>query len=143
MIRSFRGIIVIFLGIQSLSYTPRLCIRGTVPRLNISIESAPVTGFPELMATSHMDCRGPQGMKRGVTELAEYLPDALRFADISEESRKALMPGAKKVTDKLNAMRSALADWEPRKANALSNELEDALTELEKQAPEDLLERKK
>ena len=82
-------------------------------------------------------------MKRGVTELAEYLPDALRFADISEESRKALMPGAKKVTDRLNSVCSALADWEPRKANALSNELEDALTELEKQAPEDLLERKK
>ena len=47
------------------------------------------------------------------------------------------------MTDKLNAMRSALADWEPRKANALSNELEDALTELEKQAPEDFLERQK
>ena len=104
-------------------------------------EDEVVAAWPRLSALvwSELDRWGPQGMKRGVTELAEYLPDALRFADISEESRKALMPGAKKVTDKLDEMRSALADWEPRKANALSNELEDALTELEKQAPEEFL----
>ena len=53
------------------------------------------------------------------------------------------MAGAKKVEEKLNAMRAALADWEPRRANTLSNELEEALSELEKEAPEDLLERKK
>ena len=81
-------------------------------------------------------------MKRGVTELAEYLPDALRFADIDDETRKLLAPGAKKVEEKLDAMRSALADWEPRRANTLSNELEDALTALEKEAPGDFLERR-
>ncbi|WP_294489199.1 hypothetical protein [uncultured Mailhella sp.] len=104
-------------------------------------EDEVVAAWPRLSALvwSELDRWGPAGMKRGVTELAEYLPDALRFADISEESRKTLMPGAKKVTDKLNEMRSALADWDPRKANALSDELEDALTELEKQAPEDFL----
>ena len=104
-------------------------------------EDEVVAAWPRLSALvwSELDRWGPAGMKRGVTELAEYLPDALRFADISEESRKTLMPGAKKVTDKLNEMRSALADWDPRKANALSDELEDAITELEKQAPEDFL----
>ena len=39
-------------------------------------------------------------------------------------------------------MRSALADWDPRRANALSNDLEDALTELEALAPADFLERR-
>ena len=108
-------------------------------------EDEVTAAWPKLSALvwSELDRWGPSGMKRGVTELAEYLPDSLRFADIPEEARKLLMPGAKKVEEKLNAMRSALADWEPRKANTLSNELEDVLTELEKQAPEDLLERKK
>lgn len=108
-------------------------------------EDEVTAAWPKLSALvwSELDRWGPSGMKRGVTELAEYLPDSLRFADIPEETKKLLMPGAKKVEEKLNAMRSALADWEPRRANTLSNELEDALTELEKQAPEDLLERKK
>ena len=108
-------------------------------------EDEVTAAWPKLSALvwSELDRWGPSGMKRGVTELAEYLPDSLRFADIAEETRKLLMPGAKKVEEKLNAMRAALADWEPRRANILSNELEEALTELEKEAPEDLLERKK
>ena len=61
-------------------------------------EDEVVAAWPRLSALvwSELDRWGPQGMKRGVTELAEYLPDALRFADISEESRKALMPGRRR-----------------------------------------------
>lgn len=107
-------------------------------------EDEVTAAWPKLTALvwSELYCWGPSGMKRGVTELAEYLPDALRFADIDDETRKLLAPGAKKVEEKLDAMRSALADWEPRRANTLSNELEDALTALEKEAPGDFLERR-
>ena len=107
-------------------------------------EDEVTAAWPKLTALvwSELDRWGPSGMKRGVTELAEYLPDALRFADLDDETRKLLAPGAKKVEEKLDAMRSALADWEPRRANTLSNELEDALTALEKEAPGDFLERR-
>lgn len=107
-------------------------------------EDEVTAAWPKLTALvwSELDRWGPSGMKRGVTELAEYLPDALRFADIDDETRKLLAPGAKKVEEKLDAMRSALADWEPRRANTLSNELEDALTALDKEAPGDFLERR-
>ena len=107
-------------------------------------EDEVTAAWPKLTALvwSELDRWGPSGMKRGVTELAEYLPDALRFADIDDETRKLLAPGAKKVEEKLDAMRSALADWEPRRANTLSNELEDALTALEKEAPGDFLKRR-
>lgn len=107
-------------------------------------EDEVTAAWPKLTALvwSELDRWGPSGMKRGVTELAEYLPDALRFADIDDETRKLLAPGAKKVEEKLDAMRSALADWEPRRANTLSNELEDALTALEKESPGDFLERR-
>lgn len=107
-------------------------------------EDEVTAAWPKLTALvwSELDRWGPSGMKRGVTELAEYLPDFLRFADIDDETRKLLAPGAKKVEEKLDAMRSALADWEPRRANTLSNELEDALTALEKEAPGDFLERR-
>ena len=106
-------------------------------------EDEVTAAWPKLTALvwSELDRWGPSGMKRGVTELAEYLPDALRFADIDDETRKRLLPGAKKVEEKLGEMRSALADWDPRRANTLSNELEDALTALEKEAPGDFLER--
>ena len=107
-------------------------------------EDEVTAAWPRLSALvwSELDRWGPSGMKRGVTELAEYLSDSLRFADIPEDTRRLLMPGARKVADTLDAMRAALADWEPRRANSLSNELEDALTTLEKQAPADFLERK-
>ena len=107
-------------------------------------EDEVTAAWPKLTALvwSELDRWGPSGMKRGVTELAEYLPDSLRFADIDDETRKLLAPGAKKVEEKLDAMRSALANWEPRRANTLSNELEDALTALEKEAPGDFLERR-
>ncbi len=103
-------------------------------------EDEVTASWPKLssLVWSELDRWGPAGMRRGVTELAEYLPDALRFADIPETTRKLLMPGAQKVADKLSEMRSALADWEPRRANVLSNELEDLLTGLEKEAPDDL-----
>ena len=107
-------------------------------------EDEVLQAWPKLCALvwGELDRFGPVGMKHGVTELAEYLPDALRFADMDKETRAQLTPGVQKAADTLAAMRSALAAWDPRRANTLSDELEDALTELEKLAPEDLIRKK-
>lgn len=73
------------------------------------------------------------GMKRGVLELAEYAADAIRFSDMPEARKKRLAPWAEAVTTLLREMREALANWNPRAANALSEKLEDALSDLERQ----------
>ena len=107
-------------------------------------EDEVVQAWPKLCALvwSQLDKWGPANMKRGVTELAGYLPDALRFSDVPDTQKKALRPGVEKVASTLGAMRAALADWDPRRANALSDALEEALFELEKEAPRELLELK-
>lgn len=107
-------------------------------------EDEVVEAWPRLCALvwSQLDKWGPANMKRGVTELAGYLLDALRFSDLPEDVKKALRPGAEKVAAILEDMRSALADWDPRRANQLSDALEDALFALEKEAPRELLELK-
>ena len=107
-------------------------------------EEEVLQAWPRLCALvwSQLDQWGPAGMKRGVTELAGYLPDALRFSDLPDDVKKFLFPGAKKAAGILDDMRKALADWDPRKANALSDALEEALSELEKEAPRELLELK-
>ena len=106
-------------------------------------EDEVTAAWPKLtsLVWNELDRWSPSGMRRGVTELAEYLPDALRFADIPQDVRTLLAPGAERVAAILADMRSALADWDPRRANALSNTLEDSLSELEKQAPDSLLDR--
>ena len=107
-------------------------------------EEEVLQAWPKLCALvwSQLDQWGPAGMKRGVTELAGYLPDALRFSDLPDDVKKLLFPGVKKVAGILDDMRKALADWDPRKANTLSDALEEALSELEKDAPYELLELK-
>ena len=107
-------------------------------------EEEVLQAWPKLctLVWSELDRWGPANMKRGVTELAGYLPDALRFADIPEAVKKSLRPGVQKVADVLEEMRLALADWDPRKANKLSDQLEEALFQLEKEAPNEFLELK-
>ena len=107
-------------------------------------EDEVVQAWPKLCALvwSQLDKWGPANMKRGVTELAGYLADALRFSDVPDTQKKALRPGVEKVASTLEAMRAALADWDPRRANQLSDALEEALFELEKEAPQEFLELK-
>ena len=107
-------------------------------------EDEVLQAWPKLCAFvwSQLDQWGPAGMKRGVTELAGYLPDALRFSELPDDVKRALLPGVKNVAAILEDMRKALADWDPRKANTLSDALEEALSELEKDAPYELLELK-
>jgi len=113
---------------------------GKVLQIRVSAwtydEDEVVQTWPSLCALvwPQLDQWGPVGLKRGVTELAGFLTDALRFSDLPEDVKKALQPGAAKVAAVLEEMRQALADWDPRRANILSNVLEDALSELEKEA---------
>ena len=103
-------------------------------------EDEVVQAWPRLCALvwPQLDQWGPAGMKRGVTELAGYL----LFSDVPEAQKKALRPGAEKVAAILADMRAALADWDPRRANQLSDALEEALFELEREAPQEFLEMK-
>ena len=78
-----------------------------------------------------LDRWGQPGMRRGVTELAEYLPDSLRFGSLLSPCREQALAAAEGVTTALEAMRSALANWDPREANRQSDLLEEALDRAE------------
>lgn len=69
--------------------------------------------------------------KRGVLEMVRALDDGLKFMDWSEQRRNALGPGIKKAVDIKHRIEVALADWDPRTANRLSDELEAVLDTLE------------
>ncbi|OBQ51565.1 hypothetical protein [Halodesulfovibrio spirochaetisodalis] len=73
--------------------------------------------------------------KTGVIEMIETLVDACRFADWSDE----LKDYAKKPLDVLfvlcKELEAALSEWNPQKANQLTDKIEDALSDLEKDLP--------
>lgn len=68
----------------------------------------------------------------GVLEMVRALADGLDFAKWPDARKKALGPGIRKAADISADLEKALADWEPRKANELSDKLEDALDALER-----------
>lgn len=68
----------------------------------------------------------------GVLEMVRALSEGLEFEDWSEARKQAMGPGIRKAEQIRVDLEKALADWEPRKANELSNRLEDALDELER-----------
>lgn len=73
----------------------------------------------------------------GVLELITALEDKFRFGDWPKELKEKLQPGLEKVLTIKRDLENALADWNPGKANALSNELEDALDSLEDLCPDE------
>lgn len=74
--------------------------------------------------------------KRGVLELVDALVDKFRFGDMDKELKAKLEPGLEKAAAIKGELEDALSDWNPGKANSLSNDLEDALDRLEDVAPE-------
>ncbi len=70
--------------------------------------------------------------KMGVVEMVYRLGDGLKFMDWSQERRDALGQDIKKAVATVQELEEALADWDARKANALSDTLEDILDSLEK-----------
>ena len=63
-------------------------------------EEEVLQAWPKLCALvwSQLDQWGPAGMKRGVTELAGYLPDALRYF-LRGRARAARKPGGARGDD--------------------------------------------
>ncbi|MCR4666590.1 MAG: hypothetical protein K5657_04765 [Desulfovibrio sp.] len=70
--------------------------------------------------------------KHGVLEMVKALSEGLTFMDWSEERKGALSGGIRKADTVRKNLETALADWQPKKANELSVELEAILDELEK-----------
>ena len=70
--------------------------------------------------------------KHGVLEMVRALHEGLQFLPWSEARRKAMGPGIEEAARLRQALENALADWQPREANILSDKLEDVLDTLEK-----------
>lgn len=70
--------------------------------------------------------------KHGVLEMVRALSEGLEFMKWSERRKEVMGPGIRETARIRNDLVRALADWEPRKANDLSNQLEDALDALER-----------
>ena len=69
--------------------------------------------------------------KRGVLEMVTALDDGLRFMNWSAALKDSLAPGLDRVVAIKDQLEGALADWDPRKSDKLSNALEDALDAVE------------
>lgn len=70
--------------------------------------------------------------KHGVLEMVRALDQGLQFLPWSEARRKALGPGILEAARIKEDIEAALADWQPRDANKLSDKLEDVLDQLER-----------
>lgn len=68
----------------------------------------------------------------GVLELVRALGEGLRFGKWPADRKEALAPGITKAVAIKDELEKALSDWDPRRANELSNELEDTLDKLER-----------
>ena len=70
--------------------------------------------------------------KHGVMDMVKALHDGLQFMDWPGERRQALAEGIRKAAALKADMEKALADWDPRTANRLSDALEEQLDILER-----------
>ncbi len=70
-------------------------------------------------------------VKRGVLEMTYALGDGLEFLPWSEARRAAIGDGIIKAVETARLLEDSIAAWDPRKANALSDALEDILDTLE------------
>ena len=71
---------------------------------------------------------------RGVLELVTHLADRLEIGLLPEEALRELADGIKKAAAARDRLEAELGEWNARAANALTDEIEDALDELESQA---------
>jgi hypothetical protein len=74
------------------------------------------------------------GSSYGVLELCRTLAEKQRLGMLPQEADGALGEGAKRLDSLVERLGSALGDWKATEANRLSDDLEDALSELEKEA---------
>lgn len=69
---------------------------------------------------------------RGVLEMVRALGEGLRFESWSDARKEAMGPGIHEAYELRDKLEKALSDWDPKLANELSNQLEDALDRLER-----------
>ncbi len=69
--------------------------------------------------------------KQGVLEMVQCLGDGLQFMPWQAERKEKLGPNIIKAVETMRNLENALANWEPRKAHELSEQLEDILNSLE------------
>lgn len=70
--------------------------------------------------------------KRGLMEMVRALADGLEFMKWSEARKDVMGPGIREAAKIRGQIEEALSDWDPRRANELSNELEKTLDNLER-----------
>ncbi len=104
----------------------------------LQIRVSAVTWAPDLMEKlwpqlTALALTVPSGeSKLGVMEMVYRLGDGLKFMDWSAERRAALGEGITQAVKQAKELEAALGDWDPRKANTLSDSIEDILDGLEK-----------
>ncbi|MEW5771936.1 MAG: hypothetical protein AB1916_00280 [Thermodesulfobacteriota bacterium] len=96
--------------------------------------------WPGLCALAWPPDEMPRGdMRRdgtvGVLELVGVLGDEVRYGKMDPAARKALEPLLEGVETLGSRLDAALGDWKPAEANALSDQLEEALDRLEQSLP--------
>lgn len=69
--------------------------------------------------------------RRGVLEMVRALDEGLKFMDWPKERCAYLRAGVERAVAYKAQLEAALADWDPREANRLSDALEDELDKLE------------
>ncbi len=69
--------------------------------------------------------------KHGVLEMVQCLGDGLQFMPWTTDRKEKLGPNIIKAVDIMRKLEHALANWNPREAHTLSEELEDILNTLE------------
>ncbi len=69
--------------------------------------------------------------KHGVMDMVKALGDGLQFMDWTPERKNALAEGIQNAVALKKSIETALADWDPRTANRLSDDLEEQLDALE------------
>lgn len=73
--------------------------------------------------------------KQGVLEMVDTLVDAHRFADWPDDIRELTGEGLRQLAALRVQLDAALADWDPKTANRLTDQIEDLLTGIEKVLP--------
>jgi hypothetical protein len=76
------------------------------------------------------------GPPHGVLDLVRTLDDERRFGDWKEDVARELGPRIDAAVALAGDLEKALADWQPSQANRLSEELEQALDDMNGLAPE-------
>ena len=69
--------------------------------------------------------------KEGVLEMVRALDEGLRFMDWPKATKERLADGIGRCAQLKQELEEALAAWDPRAANSLSDRLEDELDKLE------------